>query len=39
MNLKVHKKSCDIVSCSTEGEDERDEELLYLKTQPLKLKT
>jgi hypothetical protein len=39
MSLKVHKKSCDLVSCGSTSTEERDEEMLTLKTNPLKHKT
>lgn len=42
MNIKLHKKSCDIFSsCSTQEDnsDERDEEDIFFKTNSLKHKT
>ena len=42
MNVKDHKKSCDLTSCistETDSTEERDDEMFVLKTNPLKHKT
>ncbi len=42
MSGKIHKKSCDLGSCcSTESDsgEDRDEDLMVVKTNPLKHKT